>query len=203
VASPALRQNICTRSGGVKMASLAQPFPRTLSERRNDISTVETTGSLSELAPETFRNATVIITVVVDSRTRRGMTLSVPRFPVPRWFIPSLKACGPLLLLPLDWDRAGAPRIHVLAIQSAMDALWSFLEDRSSLPQWTPTPSGGVQLDWHEKGIDLEIEFPPDAAEGCVVFSDNRDREADWDGPVSVHLDQLQSIFKNRLVSDL
>lgn len=184
------------------MASLTQPFPRTLTERRNDISTLETAGSLSELAPEIFSKEPGIVTMVVVAGGKKyQMELSVPCLTLPGWFIPSLRRCAPLLLLPFDWNREGAPPIEAGAIQLAMDALWSFMTDRSSFPQWTPTRSGGVQLDWHEKGIDLEIEFPPDVAEGCAVFSDNEDRRADWDGPVPRHLDELQSLFKNRLVS--
>jgi len=185
------------------MASLAQTFPRTLTERGNDISTLELTPNLSELAPRIFSEEPGIVKMVVDGGGKKHrMKLSVPRVALPEWFVPSLRRCAPLLVLPFDWNRGGAPPVEAGAIQLAMDALWCFMADRSSIPQWTPTAAGGVQLDWHEKGIDLEIEFPPSAAEGYVVFSDNRDREADWDGPISRYQAQLQSIFKNRLVSD-
>ncbi len=185
------------------MADLVQQFPRTLTERRNDIGTLEVTGNLSELAPEIFREVPGIVCMVVDAGGKKyRMKLNVPRGALPEWFVPSLRRCAPLLSLPCGWNSAGAPPIEARAIQLAMDALWSFMADKGSLPQWTPTRSGGVQLDWHENGIDLEIEFAPDAAEGYAVFSDVEDQMADWDGPVSRHLDQLQSLFKNRLVAE-
>jgi hypothetical protein len=128
------------------------------------------------------------------------MELRVPHVPVPKWLIPALERCAPLLFLPFDWNRKGAPPVQPTAILAAIDALWSFMVDRSSIPQWTPTRTGGVQLDWHENGVDLEIEFPPDATAACAVFEDNEKRSPDWDGPITAHLDQLRTLFEERLL---
>jgi hypothetical protein len=181
-------------------ASIAFPL-QNLTERRNDISTLESHGTSSELAPEILSNEPGIIEVVAAAgRIKRRMRLRVPSLPVPAWLFPALKRCAPLLLLPFDWDRNGAPPVESTAIQASIDALWSFMADGSSIPQWTPTRAGGVQLDWHEGGIDLEIEFAPDASANAV-FDDNEGRSPDWDGPVAAHLEQLRALFNERLLT--
>jgi hypothetical protein len=182
-------------------ASVALPL-QNLTERRNDISTLESPANSSELAPEILSKEPGMIEVVAAAGgIRRRMQLRVPYVPVPAWLFPTLKRCAPLLLLPFDWNRNGAPPVESSAIQGAIDALWSFMAEGSSIPQWTPTRTGGVQLDWHEKGIDLEIEFAPDATEAHAVFDDNEGRSSDWDGSVVAHLEQLRTLFNERLLN--
>lgn len=52
-------------------------------------------------------------------------------------------------LLP-DWDSYGAPRIS----EKAIDTLESF--------SVVPCSSGGLQLEVHRNGFDIEIEISPD-----------------------------------------
>jgi len=106
-----------------------------------------------------------------------------------------------LLLLRDNWDGAGASQIHYVAIQAAFDGLREFMSHNSSVPQWTPTQQSGVQLDWHENGVDLEIALEPDAADGYVVFTDRTRLDAEWDGPLVEHLETLRKLFRDRLVS--
>jgi hypothetical protein len=185
-------------------ASIAFGDPRrsrTLTERRRDITTLQSLGNTSELAPEILSKEPGLIEVVIATEgVKRRMEFRLPHVPVPQWLFPTLERCAPLLLLPFDWNRRGAPPIEPTAIRAAIDALWSFMADRSSIPQWTPTRTGGVQLDWHENGIDLEMEFPPDAADGHAVFDDNEHRTPDWDGPITTHLDHLRTLFEQRLL---
>jgi hypothetical protein len=74
-----------------------------------------------------------------------------------------------------------------------------FMDEHSSLPAWTPTRDGGVQLDWHENGVDLEIEFEPSLPDGYAVFADREGRVAEWDGWVSTNLGSLRKVFSERL----
>jgi hypothetical protein len=86
-----------------------------------------------------------------------------------------------------------------MTIQTALDALCLFMDQNSSLPAWTPTREGGVQLDWHENGIDLEIEFQPSSSDGFAVFVDREGQISEWDGPVTSNLDLLRRVFSERL----
>lgn len=182
-------------------ASYALPTPSGLTERRNEISTVDASVLPAELAPEiqSAIRGRLIVNVEKD-RTVRGLEFIIP-LPPPSWLFPSVEHFAPLLFLQKGWDRAGAEAVEVSSVQSALDALWGFMSTRSSAPQWTPTRLGGVQLDWHEKGVDLEIVFEPHDLDGQVVFSDNTGTE--WDGPVSAHWNILRSLFEDRLVSEL
>jgi len=185
------------------LASIALPGwrPRTLTDRRNDITTVDL-----HLTPAGFAQAELntqkpgLVELVFQSGTMvRRIDLRVERLPAPSWLEPALNNCGHLLLLPSGWDGERAHVVEGNAIQAAFDALCLFMADTSAAPQWTPTRNGGVQLDWHENAIDLEIEFNPNEADGNGVFSDHRDESGDWDGPVSQNIGRLRSVFAERL----
>ena len=177
--------------------------PHTLTDSRNDITTVESQPTGAGLSPRELVNteSREIEVIVRSGFKKRRMILTIPA-PRPAWLDPTLDRAASLLLLPFNWDRAGAPPVEPSAIQHALDALSLFMADRSSLPHWTPTVTGGVQLDWHERGIDLEIAFEPNDSEGCAVFSDHGNPSADWDGPVGPNLTRLRKLFSELLVRE-
>lgn len=181
------------------MASLA-PLAN-LTDCRNDISTIDLLVGSAELSkPDVANSGPEIISVEVRSgRSVRRMDLQIETTPVPTWVYPTLEASARLLLLPFNWDGEGAPPIQASAITSAFQALSRFMAESSSIPQWTPTRIGGVQLDWHENGIDLEMAFDPNGFNDYAVFADQTDPAADWDGEVSSNLARLSNIFRDRL----
>ena len=66
-----------------------------------------------------------------------------------------------VLKLKADWDTYSAPPINRATTDAAffsMLALASRCPD-SPPPQVVPTSAGGIQLEWHEKGVHLELEF--------------------------------------------
>ena len=132
-------------------------------------------------------------------KEQKRIRLTVPKLPRPEWLVPSLKRAVQLLSLPLDNRRQRSP-VDPLAIQSAFDALYVLMSSNSSLPQWTPTQRAGVQLDWHEKNIDLEIAFEPGESTGYAVFEDLSSPGLEWDGPVTPYRAELQKLFRERLV---
>jgi len=166
--------------------------PRTLTDRRNDITTIKPLPSPAGLTPSE-------VATVDSGEEWRGLV--VPSLPGPRWLKPTILRAEKLLSLPYNWDRQGAPPIDSSAIQAAIDALNLFMSNDSSAPQWTPTQRSGVQLDWHENGVDLEIAFEPDDLSGYAVFSDHNHPGLDWDGPLGEHMDALERLLRERLVS--
>ena len=66
-----------------------------------------------------------------------------------------------LLDLDENWDSYGAHRVNVEAVFATIQVLASVLQEDTPLPTFVPTPSGNVQLEWHESGIDLEVEVHP------------------------------------------
>ena len=176
--------------------------PRTLTDRRNDITTVRHQSGAAGLSPKEIKrphSSTVEVLVTEAGGERKRIQFTVSSAPIPKWLAQVVDAGSRLLLLPHNWDQQGAPRVLPITIESALDALCLFMEGESSLPQWTPTREGGVQLDWHERGIDLEIEFSPSSLEGHAVFSDQHGRYAEWDGPVAENIVALRSLFSEVL----
>ena len=190
------------KSGDAVMAaSAALNFPRTLTDRLNEITTIGARPSAAGLSPRDEiqkKPGTIILTVSVGNITHR-LNMSVPDTPTPPWVAPALERSGYLLALPAGWDGQGAPCIETAFIQRAFDALYTFMADRSAIPQWTPTRGGGVQLDWHENGVDLEMEFGPGVLDGYAVFADLLDRMPEWDGPVVDRIAPLRELFSEVL----
>jgi hypothetical protein len=69
-----------------------------------------------------------------------------------------------LLTLPPNWDSYGAGTIDPSVVQAAMDRMNAVLRPNSPAPRVVPLSSGGLQLEWHRQGIDLEIVFDRDEA---------------------------------------
>ncbi len=64
-----------------------------------------------------------------------------------------------ILSLAPGWDSYGAPKISLRAVHLAQVLL--LLTGTASTASIVPTSIGGVQLEWHTKDVDLEIECLP------------------------------------------
>ena len=79
--------------------------------------------------------------------------------PLPPWFDPVMQGLVDLLTLPPDWDSYGARSVDPALVQLAVDFVNTFMKPSSPAPRVVPLSSGGLQLEWHRKGIDLEVVF--------------------------------------------
>lgn len=104
---------------------------------------------------------------------RGDLILAFDRNP-PAWAEPMMKSAARLLALPSNWDSYGASRINPQCIRAALELARRFFCDETPPPSVVPTCSGGVQLEWHKGGIDLEIEFLSPTHLG-VLFEDCTD----------------------------
>jgi hypothetical protein len=59
--------------------------------------------------------------------------------------------------LPQDWDGYGASPVKWDAGMFALNVLSQVMLPRTPVPQVVPSPVGGVQLEWHTNGVDLEF----------------------------------------------
>jgi hypothetical protein len=57
------------------------------------------------------------------------------------------------------WDSYGAPPVLREVSFFALEILNHVMRPRTPIPQVVPSSVGGIQLEWHEKGIDLEIHI--------------------------------------------
>ncbi len=98
----------------------------------------------------------------------------------PAWLYRTLESMQRLSRLPANWSSYGSHRIEDVAIISAARLLTKVLGHQGFAPTVMPTLHGGVQLEWHRDGSDVEIEF---SADGLVsyVYAYDRHRDATWE----------------------
>src|SRR5579875_1870430 len=120
---------------------------------------------------------------VTSAPSRRGEmeTFSFEKFhryydaePDRKWQVEVLNRLVKLVSLPADWDGYGAREIRRDAAMFALELLQHTMRSRTPVPQVVPSSDGGVQLEWHEKSIDLELHIA--APYDCEIwFHDGRD----------------------------
>ncbi len=75
---------------------------------------------------------------------------------------------------PTGWDSYDAPPLSTDTANFALSVLNSIMKSQTPLPQVAPSSAGGIQLEWHEKGVDLELHIT--APYECDVwFRDSAD----------------------------
>ncbi len=75
-----------------------------------------------------------------------------------RWLPQTVQDMAGLSRLQDGWNSYGGKRIQARAIEKMLETLISILEPNTPAPAVVPTSEGGVQVEWHLNGIDLEIE---------------------------------------------
>ena len=108
--------------------------------------------------------------------------------PLPARFDPLMQGFVDLLTLPLNWDSYGAGTIDPSVVQAAMDCMNAVLGPNSPAPRVVPLSSGGLQLEWHRKGIDLEIVFDPGESPSLYYRNRASGEEGDHELPKESHL---------------
>lgn len=88
--------------------------------------------------------------------------------PLPKWFDPLMQGLADLLTLPANWDTYGALPIELSVVNQASQLMSEILELEDPAPWVVPMSNGGIQLEWHENGADLEIEIEPEGSEGIA-----------------------------------
>lgn len=101
--------------------------------------------------------------------------MTVSAVPLPAWWEQLSRRAEVLLRLPGGWDSYGASAVAPVAVDAAFRFLGRFMADDLPVPQLTPTPVGGVNVEWHLSGArDIEVEFHHDGEiEALVVDGDD------------------------------
>jgi hypothetical protein len=96
--------------------------------------------------------------------------------PLPSWFDPLMQGFIDLRTLPPNWNSYGAGAIDPKVIHVAMTFINGLLGPTNPAPRIVPLSSGGLQLEWHRQGVDLEVVFDRDEqAFFCHRSPDNRE----------------------------
>lgn len=113
---------------------------------------------------------------------------------LPPWLEATVSALISFLDLPPDWDSYGAKPVNPDIVPAVLELMDLAMRDETPPPTVIPTNRGGVQLEWHRNGVDLEIEFRS-ISRVFVSFEDATTGE-DWEYNVSANLTPLIDCLK-------
>lgn len=84
-----------------------------------------------------------------------------------------------------DWNGHGAKPLQREAVALGVRVLGSLLHgaEHRPFPWIVPTFRGGLQLEWHQPGTDLELDIDPNGSVE-VLFTDHAEQK-DWDGTLT------------------
>jgi hypothetical protein len=95
-----------------------------------------------------------------------------------------------------NWDSYGARRVDPRCTEAAVGLLRAILDSTTPRPFVVPTCRGGIQLEWHRGGVDLEIEI--ESPEQMNVFFEDANegtcKEMTLKGSIRPLVEFLQSL---------
>jgi len=132
---------------------------------------------------------------VVQAQQRPGELVVEWSGEEPSWLRPALSILAELWVLPENWNSYGARTVSKLAIDTSLAILREVMLDNRPRAQFVPTVRGGVQMEWHTGGIDLEIEVEPSGA-ASVFFGDRRTGE-EWEDDYPACQARVKDVLSN------
>jgi hypothetical protein len=105
------------------------------------------------------------------------------------WFMLIASKLVELLKLPPNWDSYGARPIDPIHVRAALQVLLRIMGDETPMPFVVPTNRGGIQMEWHVHGLDLEIETVS-AQRIRVSFEDEMSSE-EWEADLGTAVERL------------
>lgn len=105
---------------------------------------------------------------------------------------PVIQRAAELARLPRGWNSYDASPISAAVLQRTLGFLLEYVASGVDHPALVPTVRGGLQLEWHDNGVDVEVEITPDgsvsffAEDGTtgetddVSLTGNEDRMRQW-----------------------
>lgn len=118
-------------------------------------------------------------------------TMSYPLEPPSlAWLQPTVQSFMDLLQMPPNWDGYGASQTRPQILHQAFVLLADIMESDAPPPNVVPLSDGGVQVEWHRHGHNLEIEFPADEPPTFYYYQDHSETECE--GHVSRNFNQIQ-----------
>ena len=80
-----------------------------------------------------------------------------------------------LTKLPVGWDGYKGQRVSPLTARFVWDLLSSVMTKTTATPSVVPVTGGGLQVEWHRGGLDIELYVSkPMKAELFVSYADDR-----------------------------
>lgn len=109
------------------------------------------------------------------------------------WEEKTRRKLGQLLRLAPNWDGYGARSPDPAVLERALRALLEVVPTSAPAPYLVPSPTGGLQIEWHERAGDVEIEFKADGT--ASFFMETDDQVIEESGPV----EEIEELARQRL----
>jgi hypothetical protein len=78
--------------------------------------------------------------------------------PLPAWLPAVVAKLDELANLPSNWNSYGATKMKRPCVLASLQLLVAVMCDGTPSPSVVPTTRGTILLEWHKRGIDLEID---------------------------------------------
>jgi hypothetical protein len=105
-----------------------------------------------------------------------GTTEIIVGEPLPPWSCEAIKQVSHLGDLEANWDSFGGRPIDPHCAMAAIRLILSFLGPEIPPPAVIPTNRGGIQFEWHCRGVDFEIAIQS-PSRYAVSFEDQESGE--------------------------
>jgi len=76
------------------------------------------------------------------------------------WFESVREQLEAAISLPHGWDTYQGVPSSLTSVERAFSFLGAYLQNKSLPPTVVPLSDGGIQLVWHQNGVDVEATFP-------------------------------------------
>jgi hypothetical protein len=108
---------------------------------------------------------------------------------IPSWFPPVLDRIGELSALSPNWDDHGALAIEAEQLAKALVFIAGVMAPDTPPPALVPIGNGGVQVEWHRAGLDVEVPFSKDDQPDLYCYDMESGEE--WEGPAKTGFYEL------------
>jgi hypothetical protein len=125
---------------------------------------------------------------------KRGLDLLVEVYanhPMSSTFRKSVEAVADLLSLPPGWNSYSAKPIDHQNARQAIRLLAEFLKPNTPPPSVVPTVRGGIQLEWHTGGVNVEIYI--ESQDDVSFFAEEAGSGNSSEVPLAGHEEELRS----------
>ncbi len=110
------------------------------------------------------------------------------------WLNAAISIFSRMLRLPPKWDSYEASPVSPRAVASALTLLDQVMSERTLMPAIVPMVDGGVQIEWHSRGIEFEIEVSPSGR--LHAYFENARHNKQWEGELDRHQEKLTEAIR-------
>ena len=132
------------------------------------------------------------LTMVVIRKSGQEISAEIhPGRAMPRSFVNTVEAILDLLTLPAGWNSYSAKPIALRTAVRAIRLLAELLGPDTPQGAVVPTVRGGIQLEWHTKGVNIEVYV--ESSDEVSFFAEDIGGGETVEEPLAGHEDELRS----------